>query len=244
MVVKTQEEDGLISDLVETFDNLRKFKMKLNPEKCTCSVPSGKLLGYIDPNPEKVSAITKIKPLESLHDLQKLTGCMAALSRFISRLGVRGLPFFKLLKKQDKFHWTQEAQEAFEDLKKFLTTPPTLVAPKPYENLQLYISTISNVVSTAIIIERGESDTNSKIQYMVYFVSEVLSDSKTQYFHIIKLAYAVLIMSRKLSHYFQAHQIEVHTSSTLGEILNNREATGKLLNVPLNCPCTTSSRSQ
>jgi hypothetical protein len=88
--VKTQEEEGIISDLVETFKNLRKFKMKLNPEKCTFDVPSGKLLRYmvsrrgIDPNPEKVLAITKMKPPESLHDVQKLTGCMVTLSRFIS----------------------------------------------------------------------------------------------------------------------------------------------------------------
>jgi hypothetical protein len=59
----------------ETFDNLRKFKIKLNPEKCTFGVPSGKLLGYmvshrgIDPNPEKVLAITKMKLPESLHDV-------------------------------------------------------------------------------------------------------------------------------------------------------------------------------
>jgi hypothetical protein len=84
------------------------------------------------------------------------------------------------------------------------------------------------VISTTIIIEWGESDTNRKIQYPVYFISEVLSDSKTRYFHIMKLAYALLITSRKLSHYFQAHQIEVHTSLTLGEILNNREATGMI----------------
>jgi hypothetical protein len=109
MVIMTWEDEGLISNLVETFDNLRKFKMKLNTEKCTFGVSSGKLLGYmvshhgIDPNPEKVSAITKMKPPESLHDMQKLTGCMATLSRFILRLGVRELPFFKLLKKQDKF---------------------------------------------------------------------------------------------------------------------------------------------
>jgi hypothetical protein len=75
VVVKTQEDEGLISDLAETFDNLRKFKMKLNPDKCTFGVLSGKLLGYtvscrgIDPNPEKVSAITKIKLSESLHDV-------------------------------------------------------------------------------------------------------------------------------------------------------------------------------
>jgi hypothetical protein len=90
VVVKTWEGEGLISDQAETFDNLRKFKLKLNPEKCTFGVPSGKLLGYmvshrvIDPNPKKVLAITKMKPPESLHDLQKLTGYMAALSRFIS----------------------------------------------------------------------------------------------------------------------------------------------------------------
>jgi hypothetical protein len=90
MVVKTQEDKGLISDLVETFDNLRKFKMKLNPEKCTFSVRSGKLIGYmvsrrgIDPDPEKVSAIMKMKMPDCLHDVYNLTGFMAALSRFIS----------------------------------------------------------------------------------------------------------------------------------------------------------------
>jgi hypothetical protein len=109
VVVKNQEDEELISDLAETFDNLRKFKIMLNPKKCTFGVPSGKLLGNmvswcgIDPNPKKVSAITKMAPPESLHDVQKLMGCMAALSRFISRLGIRGLLFFKLLKKQDKF---------------------------------------------------------------------------------------------------------------------------------------------
>jgi hypothetical protein len=90
VVVKIQKEAGFNSDLAETFDNLRKFKMKLNPEKCTFGVPSRKVLGYvvsrhgIDPNQEKVLATTKMKPPESLHDVQKLTGCMAALSRFIS----------------------------------------------------------------------------------------------------------------------------------------------------------------
>jgi hypothetical protein len=135
VVVKTREDKVLISDLAETFDNLRKFKMKLNHKKCTFNVPSRQLLGYmvsrwgIDPNPKKVSTITKMTPLESLHDVQRLTGCMAAMSRFISRLGVRGLPFFKPLKKREEFQWTKEAQDAFKDLKKYLTTPPTLVAP-------------------------------------------------------------------------------------------------------------------
>jgi hypothetical protein len=113
-------------------------------------------------------------------------------------------------------------------LRKYLTTLPTLVAPEPHKNLQLYISSTSSVVGTTIMVKQGESDINCKIQYPVYFISEVLSDSKTQYFHIMKLAYALLITSHKLSHYFHVHQIEVHTSSTLGKILNNREATGKI----------------
>jgi hypothetical protein len=90
VVIKTQEDEGLISNLAETLDNPRKFKMRLNPEKCTFSVPLGKLLWHmvsrrgIDVNPEKVLAITKMKPPESLHDVQKLIGCLATLSRFIS----------------------------------------------------------------------------------------------------------------------------------------------------------------
>jgi ethanolamine utilization protein EutP (predicted NTPase) len=84
------------------------------------------------------------------------------------------------------------------------------------------------VVSTSIVVERWESDTNRKIQYLIYFISEVMSDSKTRYFHIMKLTYALLITSRLLSHYFEVHQIEVHTSSTLGEILNNKEVIGKI----------------
>jgi hypothetical protein len=80
MVIKTREDEGLISDLVETFDNLRKFKMKLNPDKCTFGVPSGKLLRYmvshhvIDPNSEKLSTITKMKPPKIFHDVQNLMG--------------------------------------------------------------------------------------------------------------------------------------------------------------------------
>jgi hypothetical protein len=117
---------------------------------------------------------------------------------------------------------------AFEEMKKYLITPPTLVAQEPHENMQLYISATSNVITTVIIVERGESNSNRKIQYPIYFINKVWSDSKTRCFHIIKLTYALLFTSRKLSHYFQSHQIEVHTSSTPGEILNNREATGKI----------------
>jgi hypothetical protein len=103
VVVKTSEEEGLIADLAETFDNLRKFKMKLNLKKCTLVYPHEKYSGIWSPVVVKVSVITKMKLPESLHDVEKLTGSMAALSRFVSRLDIRGLPFFEFLLKQDKF---------------------------------------------------------------------------------------------------------------------------------------------
>ena len=71
-----------------------------------------------------------MKPPRSKKDLMKLTGCMAALSRFISRLGDRGLPFFKLLWKSNKFKWNDDVSKAFQELKDFLTTPPVLIAPE------------------------------------------------------------------------------------------------------------------
>src|SRR5512140_699705 len=118
--------------------------MKLNPEKCIFGVPSGKFLGFmvsqrgIQANPEKINAILNMKPPSSQIDVQKLTGCMAAPSRFVSRTGEWGMPFFKLLKKTDNFQWGPEAQKAFEDLKKLLTTPPVLASPHPQEPLLLY----------------------------------------------------------------------------------------------------------
>jgi hypothetical protein len=81
---------------------------------------------------------------------------MAALNHFISRLGEKGLPFFKLLKKMGKFEWTKEAKEAFESLKAYLTSSPILTPPKKYEDMMLHIAVTFTVVSTTIIIEREE----------------------------------------------------------------------------------------
>jgi hypothetical protein len=118
VVVKTRNSSTLIDDLEETFASLREYHWKLNTNKCVFGVPSGKLLGFIiskrgiEANPEKISAITSMRAPTSIKDVQKLTGCMAALNRFISKLRERGLPFIKLLKHQERFVWTPEADQA------------------------------------------------------------------------------------------------------------------------------------
>jgi ribonuclease HI len=153
---------------------------------------------------------------------------MESLNRFISRLGERGLPFFKLLKQQEKFTWTTEADQALSQLKEFLSKPPVLTAPLPNDELLLYIIATANVVSTAIVIERQEEGHGYPIERLVYFVSEVLLESKARYPPVQKLLYAVLITSRKLRHYFDEYKISMVTSYPLGEILHNRDSTGRI----------------
>jgi hypothetical protein len=133
-----------------------------------------------------------------IKDVQKLTGCMAALNRFISKLGEWGFPFFKLLKHQEKFVWTPEADQALAQLKDFLSKPLVLTAPRKGEKLLLYLVATTHVVSIAIIVERQKDSHAYPVQRPVYFVSKVLSESKARCQPVQKLLYAVLITLRKL----------------------------------------------
>src|SRR5438132_2066312 len=103
------------------------------------------------------------------------------------------MSFYKLLKKQDKFQWTSEVQQAFDKLKEFLTNPPVLVPPMLEKPLLLYITATSHVVSTAIVVEQQEEGHIQKVQRPMYFDSEVLNESKIRYPQVQKILYAVLI---------------------------------------------------
>jgi hypothetical protein len=153
---------------------------------------------------------------------------MAALNRFISRLGKWGLPFFKLLKRQDKFQWTEEAKQALQDLKHHLQLPPILMAPLPCENVLLYIIAMTHVISTAIVVERSKEGYAFGVQQLVYFISKVFSESKVHYPSIQKLLYAILITSRKLRHCFNEYKISAIPDFPLADVLHNRDATGRI----------------
>jgi hypothetical protein len=153
---------------------------------------------------------------------------MEALNRFISKLGERGLPFFKLLKHEEKFMWTPEADQALAQLKDFLSKPPVLTAPRKKEQLLLYLAETTHVVSSAIVVERQEDGHAYPVQRPIYFVSKVLSEYKACYQPVQKLLYAVLITSWKLRHYFQKYSISIITDYPLGDILQNQDATGRI----------------
>jgi hypothetical protein len=228
----SKKQDGLIADLQETFDNLRKYNMMLNPMKCVFRVPVGQLLGFIvshrgiEVNPEKIKAILDISRPNDLKDVQRLTGCMAAVSRFINRLGEKALPHYKLMKKSDKFIYTDEADAALKDLKRVLSTAPVLAAPEDQEPILLYMAATNRVVSIVIVVEHKEEAQEYGVQPPVYYVSEVLTESKQRYPHYQKLAYGVFLATRKLRHYFYDHKITVVSKAPLKDIINNSDATG------------------
>jgi hypothetical protein len=103
IVVMVKSRTSLLDNLALVFDKLRLTRTKLNPDKCVFGVTTGKLLGFlvshrgIEANPMNIKTIEAMRPPTRIKDVQKLTGCLAALSRFISRLAERALPFFKLL---------------------------------------------------------------------------------------------------------------------------------------------------
>jgi hypothetical protein len=234
IVVKTRKADGLVSDLRIAFGCLRANGVKLNPEKCVFGVPRGMLLGYIvsqrgiKANSEKVAALERMDPIRDLKGVQRVLGCLATLSRFISRLGEKGLPLYRLLKKHERFSWTTEAQEALDKLKASLNHAPILTPPQDSEPLYLYVVATTQVVSAVIVVERVEEGHALSVQRPVYYISEVLSDTKTRYQQVQKLLYVLVLVRRKLPHYFEAHPVTVVSSFPLGEIIRNPDAAGRI----------------
>jgi flavoprotein len=108
-------------------------------------------------------------------------GCLAALSCFISRLGEKALPLYRLLKKLEHFSWTLKAKEALTRLKATLSKPLILVPPAIGESLLLYVAAMTQVVSATVVVERAEEGHALLVQRPVYFISEVLWDTKVHY---------------------------------------------------------------
>ncbi|KAL5554777.1 hypothetical protein UlMin_042178 [Ulmus minor] len=167
---------------------------------------TGKFLGYmvtqrgIEANPDQIRSVMNIPSPACIRDVQRLAGRVAALSRFISRSSEKCYLFFSTLRKSKDFEWTPACEQALQDLKKYLTSPPLL--PKPKDGEQLYIY---------LIVSKGA-------------VSAVL----TRYTQLEKLALALVTATRKLRPYFQCHPITVLTTYPLKSILHKPELSGRL----------------
>ena len=161
MLVKNKNQKDYVKDLVECFTILGRYNMKLNPQKCSFGVSSGKFLGFIinalgiEANSDKIRALIEMPLPKKLKDVQSLTGRMAGLSRFISKSTDKCVPFFNLLQGNKKFEWTKECEAAFKAIKKHMSTPPILSQPEAGESLILYIATIEHAISSVLVREEG-----------------------------------------------------------------------------------------
>jgi hypothetical protein len=129
-----------------------------------------------------------------------------------------------------KVEWGPEQQKAFDDLKQYLQHLPTLSSLEQGQHIILYVSATHSVVSRALVLEKEltQAGAMAKQQYPVYFVSEVLGASKKYYSDVEKICYAVVICSRKLQHYFEAHTIRVLTNHPLSDIFGNRDSSRRI----------------
>uniref|UniRef100_A0A5B7BB47 Reverse transcriptase domain-containing protein n=1 Tax=Davidia involucrata TaxID=16924 RepID=A0A5B7BB47_DAVIN len=229
MLVKSLRAEDHITHLSETFTILRQHKMKLNPSKCLFGVTAGKFLGFlvsqrgIEADPKQIQALLDMKSPRNKKEVQSLNGRVAALKRFISRSSDKCFPFFKALKGDKTFEWTPQCEEAFAQLKSYLGSPELLSKPTQGEDLYLYLAVSAHSVSSALIREEAG------IQKPIFYTSKTLVGAELRYPDLEKLAFALLVSSRKLRPYFQAHTIIVPTSHPLRSILHKPETSGRLI---------------
>jgi hypothetical protein len=230
IVIKSVQRRDHISDLAETFANLRAANLKLNPEKCVFGIHKGKVLGClvstkgIEANPDKIKALVEMQDLVSVKDVQKLTGRVDALNRFIPRAAERSLPFFQVLRSAKNFQWSETQKQAFQELKDYLYNMTKLCPPEPRSPLLLYVSASNSAVSAVLVQEKEEEEEGKLKQIPVYFASKALSGSKIFYSELEKIAYAFIMAAWKLSHYFEGHRIRFITNQPLSDLFKNREA--------------------
>ncbi|XP_058208193.1 uncharacterized protein LOC131321207 [Rhododendron vialii] len=231
MVVKSLKAENHLSHLAEVFAILKKYKLRLNADKCAFGVSSGKFLGYlvtrrgIEADPNQILAIhQQLKPPSTPREIQKLTGMAAALNRFISHSSDKCHVFFQTLKKQNRrnFKWTVDCDAALTELKSYLCSAPLLVKPKAFETLHLYLVVSPHAVSSALIRREGLED------QPIYFTSRTLLPAQTRYLALEKLLLALVTATPKLLPYFQEHPIIVLTEFPLKNLLRKADLSSRV----------------
>nr|GEU43933.1 hypothetical protein [Tanacetum cinerariifolium] len=213
MVIKSNDEKMLIADFTETFDNLRRINMKLNPKKCSFGVEEGKFLGYmvtsegIWANTKKTKAIADMKSPQTLKEMQSLSGKLAVLKRFLSRFAKKSLSFFETLKditkeNKDEYYWTESTKKAFQEMKQCIVRLPLLTTPVKEEMMYVYLAVETEAVSAVLLTERKRK------QCLIHYVSRTLNEAERNYAPMEKLALSLLHMSQRLRRYFEAHPIK------------------------------------
>jgi len=229
MIVKSQQEVDHAAHLKRVFKQTQKYNMRLNLEKCTFRVQGGKFLGFyltergIEANPDKCHAFTELPTPHSKKCIQTLNDILTVLSKFVAKSAQHALPFFKLLRKETKFEWTEEWEAALKHLKETLSTSRVLSRPDQCEVLYLYLSVSSDAVSAVLVRETPEG------QKPVYFTSKALLGPETRYQKIEKVALSLLTDARRLRQYFLAHTVIIRTDQPIRQVLGRPNVAGRMM---------------
>ena len=230
IVVKSRTRSEHAQHLEKIFHLMRWYNMKLNPTKCAFGVSTGKFLGFmvtqrgIEVNLDQIKVVMETFAPSCKKELQRLTGCLAGLWRFIVRFTYKLRPFFLTLKRASASRWTSDYELAFEEIKHYLTQPPILSNPQPGEQLYMYL-VVSDCVVSAVLFRYVKG----KEQRPVYYVSKAMVDGETQYSKMEQTTLALRSAARKLHPYFQAHQVTVLTNQLLRNVLHKPDLFGRMV---------------
>ncbi|KAG9450365.1 hypothetical protein H6P81_010330 [Aristolochia fimbriata] len=230
LVVKTKQRSDHLLDLRAVFERLRRFQLKMNPLKCAFGVTSGKFLGFIvhhrgiEIDQSKIDAIQKMPAPRNVSELKRFQGHLAYIRRFISNLVGRCQPFSRLLKKETPFEWDESCQNAFNNIKAYLTKPPVLVAPIVGRPLLLYIAAQEGSVGALL----AQCDDDNK-ERSLYYLSRTLVGAELNYTPIKKTCLALAFAVQKLRHYLLAHSTKlISRADPLKYIMSRPILSGRL----------------
>ncbi|KAJ9693906.1 hypothetical protein PVL29_009734 [Vitis rotundifolia] len=231
MIVKSRCRVDHLTTLERFFERIRKFRLRLNPKKCTFGVTSGKLLGHmvsergIEVDPDKIKAILDMPTPSTEKEIRGFLGRLQYISRFIARLTDICEPIFRFLRKNQPTVWNDDCQLAFEKIKEYLLSPPILVPPTPGRPLLLYLS-VSDMALGCMLAQLDDSGKERAI----YYLSKRMLEYEMRYVMIERLCLALVWATRRLRHYMTEYS--VHLISRLDPLryLFDRPAlTGRLM---------------
>ncbi|XP_059623093.1 uncharacterized protein LOC132266252 [Cornus florida] len=228
MVVKSKKKSDHLAHLQDVFGVLRQYGMKLNLAKCSFGVSSGQFLGHvvnhrgIEVSPAQAEALIRNAEPKTIKEVQALTGRIAALSRFISKLSDRCKPFFDIIRGHGRQTWGDEQWQALTSLKEYMRSPSVLFAPEPNEKLFLYLG-VSSIATNAVLIRCKEGK-----QFPVFYVSKIMPEPERRYSRAEQMILSLVNAKRKLRHYFESHPIVVLTTFLLRMILHKPDLSGRM----------------
>ncbi|CAL8134521.1 unnamed protein product [Prunus armeniaca] len=218
VVIKSPEEGNHMTNLRRAFLIMRQHKLKMNPKKCVFGVQAGNFLGFlvhqrgIEIDKNKAKSIIEALPPRNKKELQSLLGKINFLRRFISNSAGKIQPFSSLLrlKQEQTFKWEEQHQQAFEEIKHYLSNPPVLSPPKRGRPLKLYISASEVSIGSLLVQDNKEGK-----EQAVYYLSRTLTEVERKYSAIERLCLALYFTAVKLRHYMLPYTIYIIAKTDL-----------------------------